>query len=270
MPVYMDEQLIPLRDAFKPVLGADPKYEKCLYYRHPDVWNQGQPNEARNRQAGWIVWAGNNSDRMRDMMLRGFTPLLKFGVCQRTESWSREAQGTPDQYGPWGAILMHTEGPAAFPASQVLTYRWYDPKHCPVPGTVFPQLDGAEITEFTCPDCTDRSFREALHLSRHLRSLHDWSVDDVVKFGEAMGMDFRREFGKDAKVTRQYSAGRDERPTPRGQLPTNVQPVRVTQVVPTREPDSPPRTVKRRGKKWTPEQRKAASERARARIAASQ
>ena len=272
MPAFLDDQLIPLRDAFKPVLGADPKYEKCLYYRHPDVWNAGSRMESRNRQAGWIMWAGNNSDRMRDLMIRGFTPLLKFGICQRNEQWSREAQGTPDQYGPWGAILMHPEGPAAFPISQIMTFRWYDQRHCPVPGVVFPQLDGATITEFTCPDCTDRVFGQALHLSRHLRNQHEWTVDDVIKFGEAMGLDFRREFTKDVRISKVYSAANDERPVPRGTVPSGIVLPTVERIVPVRsgdpERDSQPVAKNPHANKWTPERRAEASRKAKEKLAA--
>src|SRR6266498_534228 len=131
MPIGIDDELIPLREAFKPLVGADRKYEKCLYYRHPDVWNPETPQEMPNQRAGWIIWAGNNRDRMADLMERGFVPLRKFGVAANNPDWTREASGTPDQYGPWGAILAHRDGPSAFPVSQIMAYRWYDPKQCP-------------------------------------------------------------------------------------------------------------------------------------------
>jgi len=232
-----DEQLIPLREAFKPLLGGDRKYEKNLYYRHPEVWSPGTPQEKPNPRAGWIIWAGNNRDRMADMMERGFLPLRKFGICSRYSQDEPQAQGTPDQYGPWGAILLHPEGPAAFPVDQIKTYRWYDPRHCPVPGVVFPQLDGAEIAEYACPDCNDRVFAQALHLSRHLRAQHDWSVDDVVKFGAAMGLDFTREFAKKVKDVKTYSAGKDQRPATAGNNTVTVAPVVIERVVPTRTVD---------------------------------
>lgn len=229
-----DEELIPLREAFKTVTGTDRKYEKNLYYRHPEVWNPGTPQEKPNPRANWISWAGNNRDRLADMMERGFVPLRKFGICARFMSDQPEAQGTPDQYGPWGSILMHPEGPSAFPVDQIKTYRWYDPKHCPVPGVVFPQLDGAEISEYACPDCNDRVFSMALHLSRHLRAQHDWTVDDVVKFGAAMGLDFTREFGKTVKETKVYTAAKDERPRTQTTSAAPIAPVVIERVVPTR------------------------------------
>lgn len=237
MATMMDEELIPLREAFRPMTGADRKYEKCLYYRHPDVWSPGAPEERKNARAGWIIWAGNNRDRMADMMERGFVPLRKFGIPANHQSWEQEAQGTADQYGPWGAILTHPEGPAAFPIEQILVSRWYDPKHCPVPGVVFPQLAGTEIVEYACPDCTDRNFGLALHLARHLRLQHEWTVDDLVKFGEAMGLDFRREFSKQAKRVVPYPAGDEprQRPTfPSAAKRKEDPPVRVDRVVPVR------------------------------------
>lgn len=250
MAIPFDEQLIPLREAFKPLLGGDRKYEKNLYYRHPETWSTGTAQEKPNARANWIIWAGNNRDRMADMMERGFTPLRKFGIAARYAQDEPQSQGTPDQYGPWGAILMHPEGPAAFPISQIMTYRWYDPRHCPVPGVVFPQLDGVEIAEYACPDCNDRVFSMALHLSRHLRAQHDWSVDDVVKFGAAMGLDFSREFTKGVKNVRTYSAGQDERPATRGEAPRNVAPVVVERIVPTRSApeEKPARTPEEQAK----------------------
>ncbi|MCR4342202.1 MAG: hypothetical protein NUW01_20175 [Gemmatimonadaceae bacterium] len=259
MPATIDDVLIPLREAFLPIMGADRKYEKCLYYRHPTIWNPGTPQEKPNRRAGWIIWAGNNRDRMADMMERGFVPLRKFGIAARFQAWEKEAQGTPDQYGPWGAILCHPEGPAAFPVEQVMAYRWYDPRHCPVPGVAFPQLTGKEIVEYSCPDCTDRTFGLALHLARHLRTGHDWTVDDLVKFGDAMGLDFSREFGKQAKTVRVYRPDGSRAPMLPGQ-PSVVPPPTVERVVPVRsEPAKPEPTEKQLAA------RAAASERMRAR-----
>jgi hypothetical protein len=250
-PSIIDEELIPLRQAVARINGADKRYENAMYYRQPERWEVGSPRERENKYAGWIVRAGNNRDRMTDLMERGFVPLRQFGVTLKNPAWTPEAQGTPDQYGEWGAILCHPQGPAAFPVSQVMAFRWYDPKHCPVPGVVFPQLAGMPITEYRCPDCNDKTFGEALHLSRHLRVTHDWTVDDVVKFGEAMGLDFRREFGNSAKTTRTYSPSGEAAPQFAQHAVATPPPV-ITQVVPVREsapepaPEAPkkPRTEK--------------------------
>lgn len=230
----IDDELITVRDAFRPIDGADRKYEKCMYYRHPQVWSPDSPQEQRNPRAGWIVFAGNNRDRMADMMERGFQPLRKFGLAAKNASWSKEAQGTPDQYGPWGAILSHADGPRQFPLSQILAHRWYDPRYCPVPGVVWPQLAGQEIVEYSCPDCTDRTFPLALHLARHLRTQHDWTVDDLVKFGEAMGLDFRREFSKTTRRVVRYEAGPDGADASDTASRAAVPPPTVERIVPVR------------------------------------
>lgn len=288
MALQIADELIPLREAFKPMMGADRKYEKCIYYRHPDVCNVDTPQEHPNKQAGWIMWAGNNRDRMADQMELGFIPLRKFGICQSQPDWSEEAKGTPDQYGPWGAILCHPEGPAAFPVSQIMTYKWYDPKRVPVPGVTFPQLDGTPIVEFSCPDCNGRSFGLALHLSRHLRTQHDWTVDDLVKFGAAMGLDFHREFVNEVKTTKTYSAGKSAVPTFAGGR-VAAAPVVIERIIPTRSepvlevgtvhysdgssatgtlplPDHSPEGAPAVKGGWTPERRAEASRKAKARL----
>lgn len=168
---------------YQAAMGKGGKYETHLYYRRPD----------RGEHRRWIVVGMRSA--LEDMSLRGFEPLFKYGRLEKPEAATAREQGK-DVYvwDQWRPILQHPDGPAEFPAEQVMTLRWY--KECPVPGTVFPQLAGHKLKERQCPECTRAPFLaidglggvEAL--GRHLRLIHSWDRASLVKYGERVGIDF--------------------------------------------------------------------------------
>ena len=130
----------------------------------------------RNKR-GWITWGDTQASKQINMMQKGCQPLPQFGYIT-------------DSKDLWGPILRHPDGPAMFPVEQVLTYRWY--RDCPVKSAKFPQLTGVKIVEFPCPECQRPGFHSPIHLGMHLRVMHEYDRSEVLKYGDAMGIDFSK------------------------------------------------------------------------------
>ena len=161
------------------------RHERVMYYRKPKVHRDRKGFEEPYLEADWIGW-GDTQDGKRLMLLeRGWQLLPQFGVIH---------DGDPAYklYGPWGAILTHPAGPAAFPVDQIKAYRWYHPDQVPVPGTRFPQLAGEKIVEYACPECTRLAFHEPVHLGRHLKNGHQWLPADLDRYSNKTGIDFAK------------------------------------------------------------------------------
>jgi hypothetical protein len=147
------------------------KFDKAMYARRPD--------EGEHRR--WITVVSRT--KLEDYMIRGFVPLWKYGYIQ------------PSEPNRWTHILQHPDGPAEFPAEQVMVLRWYKPEDCPHPGVKFAQLGGHKVKEYKCPECKRTSYAfDGLGgiepLGRHLRIHHKWDRASLVKYGEAVGIDF--------------------------------------------------------------------------------
>lgn len=166
------------------------KHETHMYYRKPN---------------GWIIVGGVKGGK-KDVFeeQRGFTPLKQFGELQDNHT------------NEWEHILTHPDGPVAFPLEQVMAFRWYNPddipkscdweddeeEPCPVmlklmsEPVVFPQLSGHKVTELSCPECDKPPFSVVdgvggiQPLARHLSIMHDWDMDKLKKYGDAVDIDF--------------------------------------------------------------------------------
>ena len=139
---------------------ASGRDERVIYYR---------------RKNGWITWGDSQASKLLVKIQKGATPLAQYG----------EIKDSKDLWGP----ILRAGGAHEFPVEQVLTYRWY--KDCPVKGVRFPQLAGVKIIEFPCPECA-REFHSPLHLGSHLRVMHGYDRSEVLKYGEAMNIDFSK------------------------------------------------------------------------------
>jgi hypothetical protein len=177
-------------------VGSSGKEEPVIYYR---------------RKNGWITNGATQPTAQLGMIRKGAMPLPQYGRITDSEDF-------------WGPILRHPDGPAEFPVEQVLAYRWYRRDMLPdlrpfvmqgrekvrqggQPKVVFPQLKGITITEFPCPECT-RAFHSPLHLGSHLRVMHGYDRSEVLKYGEAMHIDFSKVPGGKEVVS--YEFGEDE------------------------------------------------------------
>lgn len=156
------------------------KEEAVIYYR---------------RRNGWITWGDTQPSKQIIMLRKGATPLPQYGNITASEDL-------------WGPILRNG-GAHEFPVEQVLTYRWYRKDMLPdlrpiqqvgrtmqrvgaQPKVVFPQLVGVKITEFPCPEPCNRTFHSPLHLGGHLRVMHEYDRSEILKYGEAMNIDFTK------------------------------------------------------------------------------
>ena len=172
--------------------------DQIIYYRRP----------LKGEDAGWIVYGDSISGtKLRDHVLRGFEPLMKYGVINSSardlaqygdKSHAPDPMMTKNRY-IWEGILSHPDGPAEFPVDQIIAFRWYRPEQCPVPDAFFPQLVGKRIKEFTCPErCGRPPFVEmdgsggVNALRTHLRVMHEWDQANLQAYGERMGIDFNK------------------------------------------------------------------------------
>jgi len=144
--------------------GGKRQSEKVIYYR---------------LKSGWIGWGDTQASKQLGMIQKGAIPLPQYGTITNSEDI-------------WGPILRHRDGPAEFPVEQVLTYRWYKPENVPVQNVRFPQLAGQKIVEFPCPECSRPAFHSPIHLGSHLRVMHAYDRSEVLKYGEAMHIDFSK------------------------------------------------------------------------------
>lgn len=167
------------------------RFEVVIYYRKPADFDHG-------REGNWICWGDSQPGKRITMLERGFTPLPQFG---RLDRYMRDGSGQEviDSAFPWGGILRHPDGPAQFPVEQILTYRWH--RKPPIPGIRFPQLQGMKIVEYECPECTEQTFFNPIHLARHLRNSHGYEHRDLTALGQFLGIDFAREFRKKGILT---------------------------------------------------------------------
>ena len=169
-------------------MGTGRKDERVIYYRKPITGSD---------EDGWIVWGDSESGtKLRDRAILGFTPLFKYGIitCYLDSELKQ-----PDPASVWGPILRHPDGPAEFPVSQIVTYRWHtDP---PIPGLRFSQLSGMQITQYQCPECSRAPFGELKRgdevvlsaikgLGSHLTIMHKWDRLALLRWGDRVGIDF--------------------------------------------------------------------------------
>ncbi len=160
-----------MADEMQSAIRGGGKFDRSMYAR--------RPKDGLN--PGWITVISRTN--VTDYLSRGFEALWKYGFIK------------PDQANRWVQILQHPDGPAEFPAEQVMIARWYRPEDNPLPGTKFPQLTGHKVKEYKCPECK-RTFPafDGLggieDLGRHLRLIHSWDRASLVKYGETVGIDF--------------------------------------------------------------------------------
>lgn len=169
--------------------------EVVIYYRRPNNREWGNAN--------WIVWADSQLNKLAIFQLQGYEPLFKYGPIGRANCHYDSAEA-------WAPILNHPDGPAEFPVDQILSYRWHDPAFLPKgvrKDIVFPQLEGLEIIEYDCIECDHKTFRQAIHLARHLRNAHDYDRAEIMALGERLGIDFTKEFAPKSRRTTVYHAG---------------------------------------------------------------
>lgn len=158
--------------------------ERLMYYR----------KAPKGLEAGWIVVQGTNAERQNGLFMKGMVPLHQYGIVnpQAVEPPDPDANSA-QAYRHWAQILTAPGGPEEFPVSQLMEYRWYDQRYCPVPGVRFPQLEGAKISKFWCPECESVYFHRAIHLARHLRSSHEWDRAEIAAYGDEAGISFTKE-----------------------------------------------------------------------------
>lgn len=180
--------------------GKRSKFDRAVYFRRPNV----------GQYANWLTTGSYTHREAKEA--RGFEYLRKYGFIPHVDPVLRDDDGNPVPLrDKWYPILAHPDGPAEFPLSQIVTYRWYIAEECPNPDARFPQLGGHKVTHYPCPEC-DRPPFFALdglggveHLARHLRLMHDWDRPSLMKYGEKVGLDFDVVYG-DLKKSYDFTA----------------------------------------------------------------
>lgn len=207
-----DEALI--RAARASFTDARQRSERVCFYRTPMV----KPDGGRHVQGGWICWGDTQQGIKLGKIARGYIPLEQYGYIQAKRR-DDDPDGPFERYGPWGVILSQPDGVLEFPKEQILAFHWYDADRLrqslngEIPPTLkvrdgmvlWPQLAGADLRIFACPECSDWRALEAVFLARHLRIWHEYGQADILAFGQQYGVDFSAEMNRDGRVIRAFS-----------------------------------------------------------------
>lgn len=184
--------------------------ERAMYYRKPPTGNE----------AGWIVIHGTNPERQAGLFQKGFVPLQQYGFVDPQSVKGPDGEIHPDpSYRSWSKLLLAPGGPAELPVDQVVSYRWYDPNVCPVPGVRFPQLEGVRITKFWCPECENTYYHKATHLGRHLRVNHHYDRAEIAAYGAEVGISFAKEVIGGRRAVEEVAYVPPSEPEPEPALP---------------------------------------------------
>ena len=193
--------------------------ERVIYYRAPERLTDGRKYE----QAHWIGWGDTQQSAQLAKMQRGWIPLPKYGYVDR-----KPREDGPDTafeiYGAWGIILCHPDGPAEFPADQIITFRWYKEENLRmslnqnIPPTLkvknglvqWPQLRGMTITDYDCPECHNVQRHKTVDLAYHLRISHGYDRADVIAFGNQLGINFEKEMVESGRIRNTFAFEEDE------------------------------------------------------------
>ena len=211
--VEADEALISAaRQMFQ---GNRRRSERVCYYRTP----QRRTDGSKHLQAGWITWGDTQDSIKLGKIMRGYIPLEQpFGYI-RAKLRDEDPDAPFETYGHWGPLLAHPDGPREMPKEQVLAYHWYDANRLraslrgQIPATLkgkgnmvlWPQLAGADLRIFACPECSDWRSLEAIFLARHLRVWHDYDRADIIAFGTQYGIDFATEINREGRVIQTFA-----------------------------------------------------------------
>lgn len=132
-------------------VDARKKFGLYQYYRKAD---------------GWITTAPAplfDEERMRD---KGATPLPQYGMYNQEQLGDGMRPLLANRY----RYILEKGGAHEFTAEQIIELGWH--KRCPVPGIVFPQLEGVTLDDFKCPYCPNRLFYTDSGLLRHTQAMH--------------------------------------------------------------------------------------------------
>ena len=152
---------------------------------------------------GWIVVAATTPANRSHYEYKGFTQLPQYGEFRNgtTGGSAREADVNGVAWNPadepWRLILQKG-GAKEFPLAQVIAFRWH--VRPPYRDVVFPQLEGAEITNYQCPECDRGLFSDLnpqkaaqdlkTHLTSKIDNAHAYAPADLRELGKEWGINF--------------------------------------------------------------------------------
>lgn len=179
---------------------------------YPDVADRalppgrGQHGYYKRRRDGWIITGGCWPSAKADKEYKGFEFLPTFGTFLMSFGDDISQSNQRDRSGrrffphkePWRLMLQHPDGPAQFPVSQIIAYRWH--LRPPYREVRFGQMDGVTVTDLFCPECENGIFsadneQDAVdmlraHLSSKINDTHQYRPEDFRSLGQQVGVDF--------------------------------------------------------------------------------
>ena len=181
MPLLTQEQVE------QKVFGSQRRFEQVMYWRKP-LGDESSLMQAIRTESRWISVGDTQATKYMQKVMAGWQCLPQYG---------RVTKGSSDGVGAqWDHILSHPDGPGAFPASQIINYRWYRPER--LPGSFmgkeiyWPQLADMTLQEYGCPFCPSADFLEPFGLANHMMKHHDWDSRRLDEYGQAHGINFNR------------------------------------------------------------------------------
>ena len=170
----------------------------------PTLPGKGHHGYYRRNSDGKIVTSPVWPSFRADMEFKGYTFLPQYGVW--TVSGPGQNTNVVDLRGrhfnpieePWRLILQHPDGVRAFPAWQIIAYRWHI--RPPYREVTFPQLEGVEVFDYFCPECDTGIFSSTdqqdaidqlrIHVTSRTNDQHAYRPEDLRALGVELGIDF--------------------------------------------------------------------------------
>ena len=197
----------------------------CYFRRDPhEVDSDGRPHPQR----GWIITGNATWSNVQHFTEKHYERMTRYGTFiidtadPRAKPKAIDTRGVPwnSALEPWKQILQ-MGGAKEFPVSQIIAMHW--DIRPPYRGVTFPQLRGAEVTNYQCPECsrgpfsglTSRAAAELLrqHLTSRIDNRHEYRPEDIREVGRALGIDFyTRNLSRDALTYTKAEPEPDDEP----------------------------------------------------------
>ena len=158
----------------------------------------------RRPDNGWITVAAAFMPNREHYESKGMVYLSQYGQFKPGGPEDTVGPDVDDKGNPWNPAaepwkrILQRGGAKEFPLEQIIAFRWHVAP--PYKGIDFPQLHGADITDYQCPECdrgvySSQNPQEAarllrVHLTSGINDQHRYRIEDLSALGRECGIDF--------------------------------------------------------------------------------
>lgn len=190
-----------------------------------DPWMYYARRATHPTEPGWIYPKDANSHHRSKFMKVGWIPLDQFGSFiygQLGNDQVLDANGNLfDSSRENYRVFFQKGGAPHMPVDQVIAFGWH--RRLPYKQVVFPQLEGLDIPEFQCLECTHAPFVATSHLRVHLMQTHGYSRTELNVYAQDAGLTWER------RIAQHERAMADPEPTVADMTPAGPVPLTCDQ-----------------------------------------